>query len=414
MKIERGKVYLGDVAATDIAAVYGTPIYVIEPEVVKAQYQAIIRSIQYRPLVVHYACKANANVQVMRFLRELGAALDACSPGDLAFGAAAGYPPKDIFYTGNSVSDHELRLIADARVLFNADSLSALERFGRIASGSAVGLRINCGVVAGFHPHVQSAGRSSKFGIHPGQLDEARMIATTHGLRLVGLHAHLGSDIFDIAPPLEALDLLIEISHAIPDLEFIDVGGGWGVPFAPGDAEFDLRAYGEAATARMSSLSRVRGRPISFRVEPGAYLMSDAGALLARITDLKPSIMVDDSRTPSFAGTDTSYNHCISAVLYGSYHRILVADRADAPATNSYHVAGNLMQAGDLLAKDRSLPELHLGDLLLILNCGSYTFCRATTFNERPRPAEVYASAGKLTVIRRAETIDDLLALQIL
>lgn len=413
MRIEAGSVYLGGLAAAEIAARFGTPLYVIETGLIQARYEQLVGQIPYRPLRVNYACKANANVQVMRFLRELGAHLDACSPGDLAFGDAAGFQPGEVFYTGCAMSDQELQLVAERGVWFNADSLSQLERYGRLAPGGAVGLRVNCGVLAGFHAHVQSAGQTSKFGLHPGQIAEARALADRFGIRITGLHTHLGSDLFEIRPPIRALDVLIELSDELPDLEFIDVGGGWGVPFVPGDPEFDMAAYGALVTERMAALSERRGRPIVFRVEPGAYLLSDAGVLLTRITELKPPVVLNDTWTPFFAGTDTSYNHCVSIVLYDSYHGILVADRADASANRPYDVVGNLMQAGDVLAKHRPLPDLQVDDLLVILNCGAYAACRAPTFNERPRPAEVLVAHGEARLARRAESVADLLAQQV-
>jgi diaminopimelate decarboxylase len=414
MEVHHGKLYLRDLAATEIAARYGTPLYVMEIDRVKTQYRQFLDGISYRPLVVLYACKANANVQLMRALREMGAWLDACSPGDLAFGAAAGFTPDQISYTGSSVSDDELRLVVDRRVSFNADSLSQLDRYGRLAPSQAVGLRVNCGVVAGFHSHVQSAGSQSKFGIHPGQLQEALVVARRHDLRVTGIHTHVGSDIFDVDTPIRALDVLIRLSYSLSDLEFVDVGGGWGVPFITGDPSFDMASYGKAVSMRMGDLSAARGRPITFRIEPGAYLVSDAGTLLTRVTDLKPPVTVNEALTPYFVGTDTSYNHVFSAAMYDSYHEIVVADKADAPTVQTYHIVGNLMQAGDILAKDRPLPVLELGDLLVIKNCGAYSACRAPTFNERPRPAEVMVDGREAYLIRRQETVEDMLAHQVL
>ena len=164
---------------------------------------------------------------------------------------------------------------------------------------------------------------------------------------------------------------------------------------------------------RTGHLSAARGRPISFRIEPGAFLVSDAGTLLAKVTDLKPPVAVDESHTPYFAGTNTSYNHVFSAAMYDSYHEIVVAEKATTPLAQVYHIAGNLMQAGDILAKDRQLPVLELDDLLVIMNCGAYSACRAPTFNERPRPAEVMVDGSKSYLIRRPETIEDLLAHQV-
>jgi len=414
VKIAAGQVYIGDIPATELAERFGTPLYALDAEEIARRYRRFVADIAYRPLHVRYAIKANANVGVMRYLRELGAALDACSPGDLAFADAAGFGPDDVFYTGCAISDNELRQVAARGVFFNADSLSQLARYGRYAPGRPVGLRINTGVVAGFHAHVRSGGLSSKFGLHPAQMPEALAIAARHGLRVVALHTHLGSDIFEPAAPLAALDVLVAVAEPLSALTLIDVGGGWGVPFMAGDPEFDMATYGAGVTARLGALSARRGREIAFHVEPGAYLLSDAGVLLTRVTELKPPVLVHSELTPFFAGTDTSYNAAVSTVLYGSYHGLYVADRAEAASTHTYDVVGHLMQAGDVLARGRPLPELREGDLLVMLNCGSYAASRAPQFNERPRPAEVLVQGSQARLVRRAEGVADLLSHQVM
>lgn len=413
MIIDQGRLTLGGVPASDIAARFGTPVYAIEREAIRARYERMVSAIVYRPLAVHYACKANPSVAILRYLRGLGAGLDACSPGDLAFGDAAGFTADEVIYTGCVMSEAELRFVAQRGLLLNIDSLSQLERFGVLAPGAKVGLRINCGITAGFHPHVQSTTIASKFGIYPVQIAEALAVAARHGLRVVGLHTHLGSDIFDIGPAVRALEILIELSEQLPELEYVDVGGGWGVPFMPDDPEFDMETYGTRVSRLMSDLSNQRSRPIVLRAEPGAYLLSDAGWLLMRVTDLKMPVQLDDGSTPWFAGTNSSYNHVFSAAMYDSFHQVFVADRADSPVASRYHLVGNLMQAGDVLAKDRPLPELRVGDVLAMKNCGSYSACRAPVFNSRPRPGEVLVWDGQAQLIRRHETVADLLAEQI-
>ena len=417
MIVRSGVVYLGGVSAEELADRFGTPLYVLEPETVRQRYTSITRAISYRPLILRYAIKANPNVALVRYIHSLGGHVDACSPGDLAVADAAGIPHAATSYVGVGVADSEILQVAREGILFIADSMSQIERYSRIAPRvsrlRSLAIRLNPQIDAGFHSHVMAGSRNSKFGIHRSQVPDAVELAKANGVNVVGIHAHIGSDVFDVETPIRLLHLLIEASAAIDELEFVDVGGGWGVPFMPGDSEFDMLEYGRLVGERMAELSAGRGRPITLVMEPGAYLVSDAGLLLTRVTEIKEPVLDDEGWTPRFAGTDTSYNHVFSAAMYDSYHQILLADRADDPADHEYHVVGNLMQAGDVLAKNRPLPKLAAGDLLVIRNCGGYSSARATVFNGRPRPAEVMADGGKAWPTRRPETVTDLLSREV-
>jgi diaminopimelate decarboxylase len=414
MYIKNNHIYLSGVTARQIAQEFGTPLFVYEEDIIRRQYRVLFEYIPYRPLIVHYACKANWNVQVMKLLRDEGAHLDACSPGDVRLGLAAGYTPDQILYTGYALSDDELRYLIDKGVRINVDSLSQMARYAQLGGRGKIGIRVNPGIEAGFHAHVTSGVRSSKFGLHPVQFDEARALAEANDLAIAGLHIHLGSDILQFDPFLESLDVLLSFAEQFDALEYVDLGGGLGVPFDPDDEPFDLETYGQRLTERLERWHEENGRRLTLCLEPGEFLVSESGHLLMRVVDVKPPVSLDGEPTPRFAGTDSSYNHVFSAAMYDAYHGILVAGRAEESPSQPVHVCGNLMQSGDVLAKNRMLPPLREGDILVMQNCGTYAMCRATRFNGRPLPAEVMVKEGKSRLIRERESLDDLLAHQVL
>ncbi len=414
MEIADNQVYLGGISAERLADEFGAPLFVIEEDVIRRQYRTIFEGIPYRPLTVFYACKANWNIQIMRVLSREGALLDACSPGDVHLAFAAGYRPEQIMYTGYAVSDEELDFVLEHGLALNVDSLSQLIRYARRGGKGRVGVRVNTGVQAGFHLHVTSATPASKFGVHINQLDAVRNSASDYGLKIVGLHTHLGSDILQSEPFLRALDILLIAAERFEDLEYIDLGGGLGVPFAPEDQPFDVAAYGQLLNKRLVEWCTQHGRQLSLYLELGEYLVAESTYLLMRVTDIKPAVTVGNANTPIFVGTDASFNHVFATAIYNAYHTMLVANRATEPGGLHVNICGNLMQAGDILAKERLLPALHDGDLLVMTNCGAYAMCRASRFNARPLPAEVMVKDGHARLVRKRETWKDLLTNQIL
>ena len=408
-RIANNQVWVGDFAASELAHRHGTPLYVYDAADIDARYALLSASIDHRPLGIYYSVKANATLGIVQRVRSLGARLDVCSPGDVAVAEAAGCAVSDLSYTGCGLSQAEFERVATAGIPFVADSLDQVERFGALAPGRDLGLRLNCGIDAGFHPHVRAGARDSKFGIHAEQLGAALRVARAASLRVVGLHAHVGSDVLDAAVHVRVAQALVAAADEVPDLEWINLGGGMGVPFAEHDREYDLAELNARVGPLLERLARERGRPIELRLEPGAYLLMDAGLLLTRVTELKPPIALDGGASPHFALTDTSHNHVVSAVIYGTEHPIVAVDAAEEQPSTTYTIAGNLMQAGDIVGRARRLPKLGPGDLLAIGRTGAYTACRAPTFNERPRPAEVLVDGAHETVIRRRETERDLL-----
>lgn len=401
---------MGSIAATELADRYGTPLFAYDAQLIRRRIGDLLNAIPHRPLHVNYSAKAHANPTLLRLMRAEGIGVEACSPADLLLAQRAGFEPGDIVYASSAMSTDELQRVAEAGVLFSADSLSQVERYGRIAAGAAISLRINPAIRAGFHEATEAGARDSKFGIHPECLAEAIELCRRRGLSVVALHGHVGSGLLDDVPHVALLDTLLRLCTRLPDVTTVNLGGGWGAPFRPEGPEYPLERFGTSVTRRLERHRSEGGRTLALRIEPGGWVVIEAGVLLTRVCELKLGVPVKGERTPDYVLCDTSFNHLPSAVIYKTRHPVCVADRPDEPPTGRYHVAGNLMQAADVLARDQPLPNPRPGDVLVFGNAGGYASARTTTFNQRPRPAEVLIDGDEVEVIRQRETVEDLVA----
>jgi diaminopimelate decarboxylase len=313
-------------------------------------------------------------------------------------------------FTGTNVRNDELKFLADSNITVNVDSLSQLDRLLKIKVPEAVSVRVNPEIGAGHHDHCITAGKNTKFGLWENDAVNAYKTAKAAGVERFGIHMHVGSGVLEVEPFVLALDKLLSIAKRVHDevglsFEFVDMGGGIGVPYKPEDKPLDLRLFSE----KVLSLFKRRvaeyglGEPF-FCVEPGRYLVCDASILLTRVNTVKT--------TPfkKFIGVDAGFNTLVRPTMYGSYHHVLVANRLDAPDEETYDVAGPICESGDILAKDRRLPKVQEGDLLVVLNAGAYGYAMSSQYNARPRAAEVLVKNGKCAPIRERETLDDLVS----
>jgi diaminopimelate decarboxylase len=412
-RISAGKLLVGEVPASELVERFGTPLYAYDAAEIRRRHTTLAGGLGPE-VEIYYSVKANPALGIVSLLKELGARADACSPGDLAVAGAAGIRGEEVSFAGHALSDADLDAVAAFGAVFVADSIGQIERYGRLRPGAAIGLRLNCGIDAGFHPHVRAGAAGSKFGIHPAQIEQAASAAERASLRVAGLHAHVGSDVLDSATHARLAVRLLEAAERLPNVEWINLGGGFGVPFLPDDHEYDVPDLGRSLRAALDAFAQRTGRSLRARVEPGGYLVMTSGFLLARVTEIKESVESPSGPTPRFVALDTSHNHVVSAVIYGTQHPVWAADAADAPPVWTCDVVGNLMQAGDVIARGRALPDLAPGDVVAIGRCGGYSASRAPVFNERPRPAEVLVDGGAARFIRRAETVADLLRFDVL
>ncbi|MEM3676541.1 MAG: diaminopimelate decarboxylase [Candidatus Bathyarchaeia archaeon] len=403
-----GILHVGGTSTVEIAEAYGTPLYVVDEARIRDNYRRLKKAFRDEARI-YYAAKANSNISVLRVLLEEGAYVDASSPGEIFLALKAGFKGDRIMYTGTSVSREELEYAVDKGVSINVDSISQMRNLIQIGGLDFVSVRVNPGVGSGHHAHVVTGGSSSKFGLWSSDIEEAYRLALKAGIGRFGIHMHIGSGIMEAEPYIRALDSLMDIAGRIHEnlgigFELIDIGGGFGVPYRPGEAPLDIEGLASELLERfrIHLAEKGLGSPI-LCVEPGRYIVCDSTLLLTRVTSIK--------RTPyrTFIGVDAGFNVLIRPAMYNAYHHIVAAARLDEPPSGRYDVAGPLCESGDLLGVDRSLPGVREGDLLAVLDAGAYGYSMSSQYNARPRPAEVLVKDGRVELIRRRETLRSLL-----
>ncbi|MBU6323319.1 MAG: diaminopimelate decarboxylase [Patescibacteria group bacterium] len=368
--------------AKRLAAKYGTPLYVYRQSVVAETYRRLRAAIPYPKTRIYYACKANANAKLLATLRRAGACIETVSPGEVALALRAGFPPSRISFTCSNLSEKELLAVAKKGVRMHLDSLNQVRRIGAAFPGSSIFVRINTGLGAGHHSHVITGGPESKFGIYHTDIPELLRIVREYGLTVAGLEQHIGSNILDARAFVRAMRNLLESAKRFPDLEAIDFGGGLGIPYRPEEKPLDVRALGARVSAAFAKFCKAYGRELELAIEPGRYLVAEAGALLAEVTDRK------ETTAHSFVGVDTGFNHLVRPMMYGSYHHIFNLTNPRGKK-ESVTVAGNICESGDIFAKHRALPAPRIGDLLLFADAGAYGYVMGSDYNQRPRPREI-------------------------
>jgi len=408
----KGKLYFDGVSARELAEKFDTPLYVVSESRIRENYKRLYNALtrNYNKIRVYYAAKANSNLAVLKILENEGAHLDAVSPGEVLMALTSGFTPERILFTGTSVRNDELNFLADSNVTVNIDSLSQLDKLLKKAVPNVLSVRVNPEIGAGHHSHCITAGKHSKFGLWEKEALKAYKKAKKAGVERFGIHMHVGSGVLDVEPFVLALEKLLSIAKKVHDkikisFEFVDMGGGLGVPYKPEDKELDLTLFSEEVLSLFKS--RIDeydlGKPF-FCVEPGRYLVCDASVLLTTVNTVKV--------TPfkKFVGVDAGFNTLVRPAMYGSYHQVLVANKVGAPEKETYDVVGPICESGDVLAKDRRLPKIQEGDLLAVLNAGAYGFAMSSQYNARPRAAEVLVKNGKCTLVREREQLDDLMS----
>ncbi len=408
------QLFVDGVSVKSLAEKFDTPLYVISEKRIRRNFQCLqtVLKQNYEKIKIFYAAKANSNLAVLKILESEGANVDVASAGEALMALRSGFTPNRIIFTGTSVRNDELKFLADSNVTVNIDSLSQLSRLLKITVPEILSVRVNPEIGAGHHSHVVTAGEQTKFGLWEKDAVAAYNIAKQAGVKKFGIHMHIGSGVLDVEPFVSALSKLLEIARKVNeqvglDFEFVDVGGGIGVPYKPEDKEMDLQVYAEKLLSLFKNKTKQYdlGEPF-FCVEPGRFIVADASVLLTTVNTIKI--------TPyrKFIGVDAGLNTLVRPAMYGSYHHIVVANKVNAPAEEKCDVAGPICESGDLLAKDRPLPKIEEGDLLAILNAGAYGFAMSSQYNARPRAAEVLVKNGKFKLVREREKFDDLISSQ--
>jgi diaminopimelate decarboxylase len=398
------------VALEPIAASHGTPLYVYSAAAIASRYRAIDEAFAGHPHAIHYALKANSALAVLRLLRDLGSSADANSAGEIDVARRAGYLPAQIVFTGVGKTDAELAHAIELGVRsINVESAGELERIEALSRArkvrTKIAIRVNPDVDARTHPHISTGLKINKFGIPIG--DVAGLCARTRGrpnVEVVGLHAHVGSQITDLEPLTRAAAALVGLARRLAiegtAIEHLDIGGGLGVSY-DGSAVPDARDYAAAV------LPILRESGLSIVLEPGRHIVAPAGALLTRVVDVKPA---GDGRL--FVIMDAGMTEIIRPMMYNAFHRIEPVLRSGAPEV-SCDVVGPLCESSDTLGKNRMLPRPQVGELYAVLDTGAYGSVMASNYNRRLLPAEVLVESGAPRLIRRRQTLDDLLALEV-
>lgn len=412
---QRGaRLFIGSVAVSQLAKKFGTPLYAIDEQRIRANYRRLHRAFVslYKNTSLHYATKANPNINVLRILRSEGCKADVSSLFEVQNAMKAGFSPSEIMFTGLNVSQEELSYVARLGIRINMDCMSALEKLRRAGPIQFASFRINPQVGAGHHPNVITGHAESKFGIWEDQALSAYRAAKKAGAKRFGMHMHIGSGILASKYHAQALAKLMDLAGKISaDLgvpfEYIDIGGGLGVPYKPEEGEIDADKFAERVVDifRRKCRQHHLGSP-QLRVEPGRYLVADSCVLLTRVNTIKS--------TPirNFAGVDAGLNVLIRPAMYGAYHHILVDGKAGRKPMKKYDVVGPVCEDGDHLGRARMLPVLEEGNLLVVMNGGAYGYSMSSHFNMRGKPSEVLVNGLRATLIRKRDCLEQVIGRQ--
>jgi diaminopimelate decarboxylase len=389
-----------------IAKKFGDPVYVYDAEKIISQFNRLTTAFSSVPkLKLNYAAKALSNLSILRLMNSLGSGLDTVSIQEVQLGLMAGFKPEDIIFTPNGVSLEEIEEASSLGVRINIDNLSILEQFGSKHPDIPVCIRINPHVMAGGNSNISVGHIDSKFGISIHQIPHLLRIVELTKMHINGIHMHTGSDILDIDVFLYASEILFETAKNFKDLEFIDFGSGFKVPYKEGDIQTNIEELGQKLGERFNDFSKDYGKELTLAFEPGKFLVSEAGYFLAKVN------VVKQTTSTVFAGVDSGFNHLIRPMLYGAKHEMVNISNPEG-RERYYSVVGYICET-DTFGNNRRINEITEGDILCFKNAGAYCFTMASNYNSRFRPPEVLWHKGKAVLIRERETFDDLIRNQV-
>lgn len=406
MELVDGRYCMQGVDLEDLTQTFGTPLYVYDASVIKAQFDRLQAAFKGVDLKVKFACKSLTNLSILKVLRSYGSELDCVSIQEVQLGLKAGYSKEQILYTPNCVSFDEIKEAVELGVMINLDNISILEQFGNEFHGTVpVCIRLNPHIMAGGNKKISTGHADSKFGISIYQMAHILKVVSTYNLNVVGLHMHTGSDILDAEVFLRASDILFDAAKNFANLQFIDFGSGFKVAYKDGDITTDIEDVGKKLSEAFNDFCERYGRKLEMWFEPGKFLVSESGVFLSKTNVVKT--------TPAtvFAGVDSGLNHLIRPMMYDAYHEIVNISNTSG-TKRVYTVVGYICET-DTFGLDRKLSEVKEGDILAFKNAGAYGFSMASNYNSRLRPAEVLIYEGKAHLIRKREEFEDLVRNQV-
>jgi diaminopimelate decarboxylase len=412
LEVKNNHLLIGGADTTSLAEQYGTPLYVTNEARIIENFSAYRKA--FPAADIYYAAKANGSFAIMRILARQGAGADVFSYGELYMALLAGIPREKILFNGNSKTDFELQKAVELGVKVSVDSQDELHTLSDIAERTGktveIAFRVNPDVSTPTHPKISTGLRTSKFGIPAEEvIDTYREASELPGIASSGIHCHIGSQILDTEPFVEAtqkmMDLVEEVVGLGIDLKFVDMGSGLGIPYKKGEQAPKPQDLADAILPVFNDRTQALGISPKLILEPGRYIVADTTLLLTRVNTVKKA-------AKNFVGVDAGFNLLIRPTMYDSYHHVVVANKASSPAEEAYTIVGPICETGDIFAKDRELPRVEKGDLIALLDTGAYGFSMSSQYNGRPRCAEVLVTDGESDVIRSREDIEDLMAKQ--
>ena len=401
--------FYGKTTPDELLKEFGSPLYVYNEEIFRKSCKDMANLIPLEKFKSNFSIKANSNLELLKIAHEEGLHADAMSPGEIFVLLMAGFKPEEILYISNNVSEEEMKYAIDKGILVSVDSLSQLEMLGRINNGGKVAIRFNPGVGAGHHEKVITGGKKTKFGVNLDLIDEVKDILKKCNLKLAGINQHIGSLFMEGSSYIEGVKSVLAIAKQFEDLEFVDFGGGFGIPYRKQEAQprLDLNELGESLADTVKEWTREYGKDIKIKIEPGRYIAAESGVILGSVYAIKKNY------GHTYVGTDLGFNTLMRPVMYDSYHEIEVYKNGkiavDGTDMEVVDIVGNICESGDIMAKERNLPVINEGDIIGVMDAGAYGYSMASNYNNRLRPAEVLIKLdGTAKLIRRRDTFEDL------
>ena len=395
------------ISVDDLASSFGTPLYVYDASKIIEQINTLRKAFANVNCRIKYAAKALTSIAILKRIKQAGAGVDVVSIFEAQLALRAGFSPNEIMFTPNGVAFEEILEGTEMGITINIDNLSTLEKFGKhFRANYPCGLRLNPSIMAGGNLKISTGHSHSKFGISIQQLPEILKIVKTHAIKIQSLHVHTGSEITSVEVYLKMAEILFEASHNFPDLISIDFGGGFKVKYKADDVITDMDSLGKQLSNAFNQYCQKTGRDLELWIEPGKFIVSESGYLLTRAN------VVKETPTVTFVGVDTGLNHLLRPMMYDAYHEITNGSNPDGQK-KTYNVVGNICET-DTIGAEREIHTVTAGDIIVIKNAGAYGFSMSSNYNSRPRPAEVLIENGKPILIRKRETLDDLLRNQVI
>lgn len=409
------QLHFGGINTIDVAKQYGTPIFVINEELARQRYRTLKNTIskEYENNSIHYAVKANSNLAFLKILASEGASADCVSTGEIYLCLKAGFSPDKIIYTSNNITNDELKYALEKKVIINLDHICQVQRLVNAIDEvgnkpDLISFRINPEFGGGHHDHCITAGRNIKFGILEESIVDAYKSAIDNGFTKFGAHIHIGSGILEMGPFSKATEKYLSIIKKVKDelniqFEFIDFGGGLGIPYKPSETPLNLSEYASTVLPIFkSAISEMGLSNPKFIIEPGRYLSAESSIILIETNTIKKT------KDKNFVGTDGGFHVLVRPTMYGSYHHIINCDASRKDKMIHADVVGQICESGDVIGRDRDIIEPKEGEFLAILDAGAYGFTMGSEYNSRPRPTEILINKGKTYIVREAGSFEDL------